>query len=73
MTLADRKVTSIEELPKWATDYQSWKSGKSAPGDRSYAIHTDWRGAPVAATDERQRVAWRADVDVFSALDSERG
>jgi RHS repeat-associated protein len=42
-------------------------------GDRSYAIHTDWRGAPVAATDERQRVMWRADVEVFGAINRERG
>ena len=31
-------------------------------GDRSLAIHADPRGAPVAMTDSRQAIVWRADV-----------
>jgi uncharacterized protein RhaS with RHS repeats len=33
-----------------------------------YAIHTDWRGTPVALTDDDQRVVWRADADVLGRV-----
>jgi hypothetical protein len=37
-TMADQKVKSIDAPPQWATDYQTWKSSKWAPGDKTYAI-----------------------------------
>jgi Tol biopolymer transport system component len=37
-TMADRKVKSLDAPPQWATDYQTWKSSKWAPGDRAYVI-----------------------------------
>jgi len=37
-TLADQKVQSADAPPKWATDYQEWKSNKWAPGDHSLVI-----------------------------------
>jgi RHS repeat-associated protein len=30
-----------------------------------YALHTDWRGAPLALTDENRQVVWRADVGLW--------
>jgi len=38
-------------------------------GTRLFAIHTDHRGAPVAMTDARQRVAWRADLSPSGIAD----
>lgn len=40
--------------------------------DQILAIHTDWRGAPVAATDQRQRVVWKARVDEFGVAEVEQ-
>jgi RHS repeat-associated protein len=40
--------------------------------DQLYAVHTDWRGSPVAATDEKQRVVWKAQVDELGRADVER-
>jgi len=36
--VADGKVKSIDAAPQWATDYQTWKSYKWAPGVRTFAI-----------------------------------
>jgi RHS repeat-associated protein len=30
-----------------------------------YAVHTDWRGAPLALTDENRQVVWRAEVGLW--------
>jgi RHS repeat-associated protein len=30
-----------------------------------YALHSDWRGAPLALTDENQHVVWRAEVGLW--------
>jgi RHS repeat-associated protein len=30
-----------------------------------YALHSDWRGAPLALTDENQQVVWRAEVGLW--------
>jgi hypothetical protein len=38
VTLADGKVKSVDAAPQWATDYQTWKSNKWAPGVRTFAI-----------------------------------
>ena len=38
VSLADQKVKSVDGAPQWATDYQTWKSNKWAPGDHSYVI-----------------------------------
>jgi hypothetical protein len=38
LTLADQKVKGVDAPPKWATDYQTWKSNKWAPGQRTLAI-----------------------------------
>ncbi len=37
-----------------------------------YALHTDWRGTPVAATDENQRVVWEASADVIGRVRVQR-
>ncbi len=42
-------------------------------GDRVYAVHTDWLGTPVAATDEHQRIVWRAELDSLNRVQSQRG
>jgi RHS repeat-associated protein len=34
-------------------------------GREIFALHTDWRGAPLVATDERQQVVWRADAGLW--------
>lgn len=36
--------------------------------DEIYAVHTDWRGTPLAATDEDQRMVWRAQADVLGRI-----
>ena len=38
LTLADQKMKSVDAPPQWATDYQSWKSYKWAPGDHAFVI-----------------------------------
>jgi Tol biopolymer transport system component len=38
VSLADQKVKPVDAPPQWATDYQTWKSNKSAPGQRTLAI-----------------------------------
>jgi hypothetical protein len=38
LTLANAKVKGVDAPPQWATEYQTWKSNKWAPGDPSYAI-----------------------------------
>lgn len=42
-------------------------------GRAVYAIHTDWLGTPVAATDEAQRVVWRAELDPLGRIRSTSG
>ena len=34
-----------------------------------FALHTDWRGAPVAVTDAAAKVVWRAEVDIWHRAD----
>jgi hypothetical protein len=38
VTIADQKIKSVDAPPQWATDYQSWKSNKWAPGDHTFVI-----------------------------------
>jgi hypothetical protein len=38
VTLADHQIKSVDAPPQWATDYQTWKSNKWAPGDHAFAI-----------------------------------
>jgi hypothetical protein len=38
LTVADQKLKSVEAPPEWATEYYAWKSNKSAPGVRTFAI-----------------------------------
>jgi hypothetical protein len=38
VTIADGKAKDVDAAPAWATDYQSWKSNKWAPGLHSMAI-----------------------------------
>jgi hypothetical protein len=38
VTLADQKVKGVDAPPQWATDDQTWKSNKWAPGQRTVAI-----------------------------------
>lgn len=42
-------------------------------GSATYALHTDWRGTPVAATDDDRRVVWRAELDAVGHVRSTRG
>src|SRR5690606_12716176 len=42
-------------------------------GASTYAVHTDWLGTPMAVTDERQRVVWRAKIDPLGRIRSQRG
>jgi Tol biopolymer transport system component len=38
VTLADGKMKGVDAPPAWATDYQTWKSNKWAPGVHTFAI-----------------------------------
>jgi hypothetical protein len=38
VNVSDGKAKSADEPPQWATEYQSWKSNKWAPGDKTFAI-----------------------------------
>lgn len=38
VTLADKDVKSVDAPPQWATDYQTWKANKWAPGLHSFVI-----------------------------------
>ena len=38
VTVADGGVKSVDAAPQWATDYQTWKGHKSAPGMKTFAI-----------------------------------
>ena len=38
VTVAEGKIKSIDAAPQWATDYQTWKSNKWAPGVKTFAI-----------------------------------
>lgn len=42
-------------------------------GRATYAIHTDWLGTPVAATDAARRIVWRAELDPLGQIRSTRG
>jgi len=38
VTAADGKIKNVDAAPQWATDYQTWKANKWAPGARTFAI-----------------------------------
>ena len=38
VSAADGKIKSVDAPPQWATDYQTWKANKWAPGERTFAI-----------------------------------
>ena len=38
ITLADKDVKGVDAPPQWATDYQTWKANKWAPGLHSFVI-----------------------------------
>jgi len=37
VTAADGKIKNVDAAPQWATDYQTWKANKWAPGARTFA------------------------------------
>jgi Tol biopolymer transport system component len=38
VTIATQQVKSVDAPPQWATDYQSWKGNKWAPGNHAFVI-----------------------------------
>jgi Tol biopolymer transport system component len=38
VTASDGTVKSVDAAPQWATDYQTWKGYKSAPGAKTFTI-----------------------------------
>src|SRR6185437_1720901 len=38
VTLANQQVKAVDAPPQWATDYQTWKGNKWAPGNHAFVI-----------------------------------
>jgi hypothetical protein len=49
VTIASQQLRSVDAPPQWATDYQSWKGNKWAPGDHAFVIDISEENRTVRA------------------------
>jgi Tol biopolymer transport system component len=49
ITIASQQLRSVDAPPQWATDYQSWKGNKWAPGDHAFVIDISEENRTVRA------------------------
>ena len=49
VTIATQQVKNLDAPPQWATDYQSWKGNKWAPGNHAFVIDISEENRTVRA------------------------
>ncbi|HEX4566068.1 MAG TPA: hypothetical protein VH138_05525 [Vicinamibacterales bacterium] len=49
VTIVTQQVKNVDAPPQWATDYQSWKGNKWAPGDHAFVIDISEENRTVRA------------------------
>jgi len=49
LTIATQQIKSVDAPPQWATDYQSWKGNKWAPGNHAVVIEITEENRTVRA------------------------